>query len=297
MNTRSSTRPGWVWASLALQFVLVSLGAWTSAAVLGSWSKYAAPGTQLQLVIRLFVPDALVAASLLGLWRTKRWGWWLAVLADSILCAQALWFLLDYGSFAVHHPRTIVFDVLDFAALTVLLYRPVRNHFLGRNGARRRVTTTPRPLQSGRVRPAVKPQRILLYFGGAVTATGIATAFSLALWMGQKNGGSRGFVLILYYGFMIGSLAAFLFALVLTLVGSKLGPARLWLWLLAGGVLAPGLSLALGLIGAAFFATRVVGVALRGPVYLLQVWWLTIPSGAFAGLICYTMYPWAFEPE
>jgi hypothetical protein len=63
-----------------------------------------------------------------------------------------------------------------------------------------------------------------------------------------------------------------------------------------GGVLAPGLSFALGLIGITFFVTGVVGVALRGPAYLLQVWWLTIPPGVFTGLICYAMYPWAFEP-
>jgi hypothetical protein len=142
---------------------------------------------------------------LLGLWRAEPWGWWLAVLADGVLCAQDLWFLLDYGSYAARHPRMLVFDALDFAALTVLLYRPVKNHFLRRNGVQRQVTTTPRRVQTSRVRPALKPQRILIYFAAAIIATCVATAFSLALWMGQKNGGSRGFVLFLYYGFLIGA--------------------------------------------------------------------------------------------
>jgi hypothetical protein len=297
MNTRSSARPSWVWASLALQLVLVLLSAEGFIDALGAWSKYPAQDTRLQLVIFDFIPDTMAAVSLLGLWRAEPWGWWFAVLADGVFCAPALWFLLNYGGFVFRYPRVLVFDVLDVAALTILLYRPVKNHFLGRNGVRRRATTTPGSVQPRRVRRTVKPQRILAYFAGAVTATCVATAFLLAVCMGQKNGGSRGFILFLYYGFIIGSLAAFLFAVALTLLVRKLGSGRLWLWLVAGGVLAPGLSLALGLIGIAFFATGIVGVALRGPVYLLQAWWLTILPGVFTGLICYTMYPWTFEPE
>lgn len=219
----------------------------------------------------------------------------LAVLADSVLCSQDLWFLLNYGSFALQHLRWLEYDVLDFAALTVLLYEPVRRQFLGRPKAQGRAAMPLGRTQTARVDRALKPLHILTYFAAAVISTCVATAFCLALWMGQKNGGSRGFVLFLYFGFVIGSVAAFLFALVLTLVVRKFGSARLWLWLLTGAALAPALTGALGLIGIMFFATGVVGVALRGPAYLLQVWWLTIPPGAFTGLICYATYPWAFE--
>src|ERR1022692_4739964 len=75
MNTRSSARPGWVWASLALQFVVAAVSAWAIVALLGSWTKYTAPGVHFDLAIRVFVPAVLVAASLLGLWRSERWGW------------------------------------------------------------------------------------------------------------------------------------------------------------------------------------------------------------------------------
>jgi hypothetical protein len=150
-----------------------------------------------------------------------------------------LWFLLDYATRAVRNARWLAFNIWEFAALAVLLYRPVRDHFLQRNRVPRKATTPLVRAESG-VDQAGKLLRILVYFAVAVVTACVVTAFSLALFMGQKNGGSRGFALFLYFGLMTGCVASFLFILILTLVARKLGPARLWLWLLLGGLLAPG---------------------------------------------------------
>jgi hypothetical protein len=107
------------------------------------------------------------------------------------------------------------------------------DHFLERNRVPRKATTPLVRAESG-VDQAGKLLRILVYFAVAIVAACVATAFSLAAFMGQKNGGSRGFALFLYLGLMTGWATSFLLILILTLVARKLGPARLWLWLLLG---------------------------------------------------------------
>jgi hypothetical protein len=269
------------------------------------WSKYTSPLLNPQLIIRLCARPVLVAISLIGLWRTTRWGWGLALLVDGAMCAQSLWFLLNYESIALN-PRWVTFwlapNVSEFAALAVLLCRPVRNHFLGRNRAQHRTTMPSGRVQTGGVSKPVKPLRVLAYLAGAVMATCVATAFALALLMGQKGGGGVIFVLTLVSGLTEGGGASFLFAVLLTLVGRRLGPRRLWLWLLLGAVLAPGLIFALGLVGNRLFSTgsqsfvfQISQFLFGGPEQLLQVWWLTAPVGVFTAWICHAMYPWAFE--
>jgi hypothetical protein len=198
MNKRSNSRPSWVWAALALQLVLLSLTAYGCVQVLALWSRYAPSGMGAQLAVRVFFPAAMVAVSLIGLWRTRRWGWILALVADGALCTQTLWFLLDYATRAVRNARWLAFNIWEFAALAILLYRPVRDHFLQRNRVPRKATTPLVHAESG-VHQAGKLLRILVYFSVAVVAVCVVTAFSLALFMGQKNGGSRGFGLFLLW--------------------------------------------------------------------------------------------------
>ena len=236
----------------------------------------------------------MVAVSLIGLWRTRRWGWILALVADGALCAQTLWFLLDYSTRAVRNARWLAFNIWEFAALAVLLYRPVRDHFLQRNRVPRKATTPLVRAESG-VDQAGKLLRILVYFAVAVVAACVVTVFSLAIFMGQKNGGSRGFALFLYVSLMTGGVASFLFILILTLVARKLGPARLWLWLLLGGLLAPGLIFVLASIGKMYGGAGPFNFVFWGPETLLQVWWLTLPAGVFTAWICYAIYPWGFS--
>lgn len=182
---------------------------------------------------------------------------------------------------------------LRVAALAVLLYRPVRGHFLGQNGGPRKATL---PLaRVSRASQAGKPLRILLYFTVAVVASCVATAFSLAVFVGQKNGGSRGFVLFLYFGLTTGCAASFLFALILTLLVRKFDPSRLWLWVLLGGSLAPCLIFALALIGRWFFVAGPFTLIFWAPETLFQVWWLTPPTGIFTAWVCYTMHPRVFS--
>jgi len=153
---RLNSRPSWVWAALALQFVLLSLTAYGCVQVLALWSRYAASGMGAQLAVRVFFPAAMVAVSLIGLWRTRRWGWILAFVADGALCAQTLWFLLDYAR-AIRNARWLAFNIWEFAALAVLIYRPVRDHFLQRNRVPRKATTPLVPPTTILVR--VVPQR------------------------------------------------------------------------------------------------------------------------------------------
>lgn len=256
-------------------------------------AAYTASGKAAELVIRVFVPAVMAAASLIGVWRTKRWGWILALITDAALCLQGLWFLLDYARFAIRNTAWLAYDLCEFAALAVLLYRPVRGHFLGQNGGLRKATM---PLaRVSRASQAGKPLRILLYFTVAVVASCVATAFSLAIFMGQKNGGSRGFVLFLYFGLTTGCAASFLFALILTLLVRKFDPSRLWLWVLLGGSLAPCLIFALALIGRWFFVAGPFNLIFWAPETLFQVWWLTPPTGIFTAWVCYTMHPWVFS--
>jgi hypothetical protein len=283
-----------VWAALALQLVLLALTAYECVQVLSLWSRYAASGMGAQLAVRVLFPAAMLAVSLIGLWRTRRWGWVLALVADGALCAQTLWFLLDYATRAVRNARWLAFNIWEFAALAVLLYSPVRDHFLQRNRVPR-MATTPLVRPESTVGQAGKLLRILVYFTVAVVAACVVTAFSLALFMGQKNGGTRGFALFLYLGLMTGSVTSFLFILILTFVARKLGPARLWLWLLLGGLLAPSLIFVLASIGKMYGAAGPLNLVFWGPETLLQVWWLTLPAGVFTAWICYAIYPWGFS--
>jgi hypothetical protein len=163
------------------------------------------------------------------------------------------------------------------------------------SGSQFQVATTPLVRAESGVDQAGKLLRILVYFAVAVVAACVFTPYSLALFMGQKNAGSRGFALFLYFGLMTGWVASFLFILILTLVARKLGPARLWLWLLLGGLLAPGLIFALASIGKTYRGAGPFNIIFWGPETLIQVWWLTLPAGVFTAWICYAIYPWGFS--
>lgn len=282
MDMRSSMRPPWVWTALALQFVLVLLSVYGCIQALLFLSRYATSGMGAQLLFREFIPGGAAAVSLIGLWRNRRWGWGLALIVDGAMCAQFLWFLLNYSTAVTRHPAISAFNIWQFAALAVLLYRPVWEHFLGQHT--RNQTLLAR---------AGKPLRWVVYFSTAVLSTCIVTAFFFTVFMGQKNagnGGIRGFAVFLYFGLMTGCVASFLFALILTFLARKLGPTRLWPWLLLGAALAPALILVLGIIGNR--GPGPLNVAFWGAQALVQVWWLTPLAGIFTGWICYVMYPW-----
>lgn len=234
----------------------------------------------------------MTTVSLIGLWHRKRWGWGLALIVDGTMCAQFLWVLLNYPSVATRGVF-LSLNIWEFAALAVLLYRPVREHFLEQHA---RTHTVPRvPIQSLQGQGG-NPLRWVAYFCVAVASTCVVTAFSFTVFMGQKNpsnGGSRGFVVFLYVGLLTGCVASFLFALTLTLLARKLGPMRLWPWLLFGGTLAPGLIWILAFIGT--LGGPLYGL-LYGPLVLVQVWWLTPATGVITGWICYVMYPWCLSP-
>jgi len=290
-------------ATLALQAVLFSLAAYECVQVLALSSQYAALGMNVQLGIRVFLPAVLMATSLIGLWNNRRWGWILALVADGALCVQDLWSLLDYP--IVASPRTgawIFFNVWDFIAFALLLFQPVRSHFLRRETTVSTATLSPRRVQD-RLELTVGPVRVLIYFTVAVVATCVVTAFSVTVFIGQKSGGGRGFLVLLLFAFLNGSAASLIFAVILTLTARKLGPSRLSLWLMLGGSLAPAITIALGMLGWIFMLASMHGTNSVSPFFgyiafapavLIQVGWLLPPIGVFTAWVCYSMYPWAF---
>jgi hypothetical protein len=295
MDMTSRTRPPWVWAALSLQLVLSSLSVYACIQAFLFLSRHTASRMVPPPLFRDFIA-ATTTVSLIGLWRTKRWGWGLALIAAGTMCVQFLWFLLDYPTVVIRFPSFLAFNIWQFAALAVLLYRPVREHFVEQ---RARSYTLPLVPTENLQHQTGKPLHWVVYFCVAVVSTCVLTAFSLALFMGQKhpgNGGSRGFALYLVLGLVNGSVASFLFALFLTLLARKLGPTRPWPWLLLGGTLAPVLILIFAFIGN--YLGQPFYSVFWGPVVLLQIWWLTPPTGVITGWICYLMYPWClFTPR
>lgn len=286
MPTPTNTRPSWVWTALALQSLVLVLSVSGCVQVLAYWSRYAASGLGGQLIVREFIPAITIAVSLVGLWQTRRWGWIVAVITDSVLCARTLWFLLDYAAFAVRNAHFLGFNLWVFAALAVLLYQPVRGHFMGPGLA---------PLRGLTPLARTQPLRLLVYFAVAAVATCVAAAFSIGLLMSRRHEGSQAFGLLLYFGFTTGFVASLIFALTLTAAARRFGPSKLWMWLLLGGSLAPILIAAMAFMGGH------VGTGLNfvfwGPETLVQAWWLTPPIGIFTAWICYAIYPWGFSPS
>jgi len=303
MDRRVSARPEWVWAALALQCVVFLISVWSAGQMLVSWPRYAAYGARMiPYIMRSIVEAILMGVSLLGLWRSKHWGWLLALLVDAAICVLYLYYTLLYPRLNLN-PRYLAFNIWEFAATAVLLHQPVRAYFHGG----RDLPLSAAPLGRMPVAEISAIQRSfrgLVYFVVAVATTCIVTAFSLAVMMGDKAGGGRGFLILLIFGFGIGGGASFLFVVLLTLAARKTGPARLAVWLIAGMLLAPGLVLGMGQLAKTFLMgsgplgtgplNMLLNIFFTGPAYLFQVWWLVIPTGIVTSFLCYQLYPWVF---
>ena len=291
---RERVRPEWVWAALVLQGVVFLIGVWSASQMIFLWPKSPAYAG------RSIVEATLLAISLIGLWQSKRWGWLLAVLVDASICLLCLLPMIQFPRLILN-VRLWAFNIWEFAAFVFLMHAPVREFFRG-DSKLPVSAAAPRPIPQPEIDARGRSFRVLVYFVATIVATCLVTTLTLALWLGEKAGGDRGFLFLLLIGFEIGSFASFLFGLVLTLLARKFGPARLGVWLTAGVLLAPGLVLGLGLL--AMLAAKLplatgplnalLGVLLTGPMYLFQVWWLSIPAGIATSFFCYQMYPWAF---
>ncbi len=305
MDRRASARPEWVWAALALQCVVFLFGVWSAAKMLLSWPKYAAYGAQMiPHIVRSIAEAILLGISLLGLWRSKHWGWLLGLLVDAAICILYLYYAMGYPRLILN-PRYLAFNIWEFAAVAVLLHLPVRAYFQGK----RDLPVSPAPPRHlPKMNALQRSFRGLVYFVVAVAATCAVTAFSLAVMMGDKAGGGRRFLFLLIIGFEIGSAASFLFVVLLTVAARGFGPAQFGVWLIAGVLLAPGLILGMGLLAKTFLVgsgplgtgplSLLINILFTGPMYLFQVWWLAIPAGIVTSFLCYQMYPWVFErPE
>ena len=317
MNGKGDTRRGWVRAAVILQGVVFLVCVWSCLDLLFLWPKYAPRAEQalLQALMRATVEALASGIAFAGLWGSKRWGWILAFLTDATMCLFTLSSLIHYSAPLLRNPRWLASSVWDFAAIAVLLHQPVRAHFLSQMpqhmiaqgmGYAGKARTYPGlgPSPKGaepRERYWVERSvRVLFYFVAAVAAACFVTTFSVMFQLGEKAGAGRGFVLLLLFGFALGSGPSFLFALLLTLAARVFGPSRLWAWLLVGALLAPSLILGMGALASKTPASQkgILGFFFTGPLWLFQGWWLTIPAGLIAAFLCFQMFPWAFgEPH
>jgi len=277
-----------VWIALCVQIAVTAISGYGCLLSIELWSRYPTIGGHV--VARSVASAALLVVSVIGLWKSQSWGWVLALITDSIMCGQALLVALNNPVIAARSVRFLAFNLWEFTAVATLLYPPVRQHFF-----KRRLPGTKQPVIAvqARVHGPRKWIPILGYFVVAMVGTCAATAFSLALYMGQKSGGGGGFLFLLYLGVTTGGLASFLFVSLLTAASRLLGSTLLWVWLLVGGLLAPCLIGLLALTGR-HIGTATSAVMFWGPTTLMQVWWLPPLVGAVTGWLCFTIYPWAF---
>ncbi len=303
MDRRGSVRPEWVWAALVPQGVLFLGSLWSSGHLIVLWPKYAAHGVQfIPHVVQSIVETILLGVSLVGLWQSKRWGWLLGVLVDAVICVLFLYSAIGFPRLILN-PLVWAFNIWEFTAFAILLHVPVRDYFR-REGALPGSAAPPGRMPVAEINALQRSSRGLVYFVAAVAATCIVTTFSMAVMLGEKVGGGRGFLFLLIIGFEIGSAPSFLFVVLLTVAARALGTGRLGVWLIAGGLLAPGLILGMGLLVKTFLSgsgplgtgplQMLLDIFLTGPAYLFQVWWLAIPAGIVTSFLCYQMYPWAF---
>lgn len=274
---RPSTRTTWVWTALSVQAVLVALSLYNCVQLLRFVVSFAAWNTTAQVLFPAIIPGAMLTIALFGLWRTRRWAWGLAVAGDGILCLQGVWFLLNYSRVVLQKPGLFALTILQFAALSIVLCRPVRDYFLG-------------PSRRDQADAAARNVLdVVIYFAAAISTTCAVTACSVAIVRGPKSSGIEVLV-FLVVAFMSGSAASFLFAVILTLVVRKFDPSQIWPWLLLGGSLAPVLLFALAFLGN--LGPDLLNVVFGGPQYLLRVWWLSPIAGTATGWVCYKLYPW-----
>ena len=304
MDRGGSARPQWVWAALVLQSVVSLLSVWSAGQMLISWPRYAAYGTQMiPQLVRSILEAILMGISLVGLWRSKHWGWLLGLLVDAGICLLYLYYALGYPRLLLN-PRYLALNIWEFAAFAVLLHLPVREYFR-RESHLPGSAALPGRMPISEISALQRSFRALVYFVVAVAAACIVTTFSLAMTLGEKAGGTRGFLFLLIIAFEIGGAASFLFVVLLTVAARGFGRARLGVWLIAGGLLAPGLILVFGLVAKGLlmgngpqvegpFITLLLNILFTGPLYLFQVWWLVIPAGIITSFFCFVMYPWAF---
>jgi hypothetical protein len=307
MDRRGSARTQWVWAALGLQCIVFLVSVWSAGQMLVSWPRHAPYSAQwIPHIVRSIVEALLLGISLLGLWQSKQWGWLLGVLVDAASCILYLYYGVRYPRLLVN-PRYLALNIWEFAAIAVLLHQPVRAYFQGKSDLPGS-TASPVRAPVAEMSALQRSFRGLVYFVVAVATACTVTAFLLAVSLGDKAGGFRGFLFLLIIGFEIGSAASFLFVVLLTVAARGFGPGRLGVWLIAGGLLAPGLILGMGLLVKTFLMrsgpvgtgplNMLLEIIFTGPAYLFQAWWLAIPAGIVTSFVCYQMYPWAFgRPE
>jgi hypothetical protein len=138
MNHRPTRRPPLVIVVVLLHLVLlfesiVSNVYWDFARIV-SWVSHPIENLQLSLSLNLWADVITVASAVcvIGLWISKSWAWWLAVVMDSYFTAWGLiglyaFFLLPLSESG---RAFAAMGILDAAALFLLLLPQVRRHYV-----------------------------------------------------------------------------------------------------------------------------------------------------------------------
>lgn len=297
MKARLSGRPLLVWILLGLYLFLTLTGAYGCFQILMLYLR-PRPHVAVEGGFVAFATLAVSIASWIGLWRSKRWAWILAVLLAAYGFLEEQRFLLSCPAIAVHNVRFVTFGVLEIIQFGLLLSRPVREFFLSDGGVRRAQALTT-------VSAGGRSMRVAAYFLVATAAPILISAYTMALLGGRKLGGTSGFLLFLLFGFTTGTVASLIFAIALTYAVRALNLARAWQWILVGGALAP-LLMVLALLGTAFAQrgsvdlfqlpnyTGLAQYIFWGPAMLNSMRFVAPIAGVFTAWICSAIYPWSF---
>lgn len=302
MEISSKRRTPLVWTALALQALLFTLALWTIFQLLTLAHHASYSTTIANYLLRSLVEAILLGVSFVGLWRSKRWGWVLAVLVDGFMCVMDLSVFITTPFLLTQYRRIFAYQIWDYATLVVLLNHSVRCHF-GNQSALRRVSAAQVREPARETVLSNRRLRIVIFFVAAATVTCAVTAFSVALLLSRKQPvGGRVFLFLFLIAIGIGGLSALLFTAIMTFVVRKLNPALLSLWILIGGLLAPGMIFGLAILMGLFshpgtHVSPILSLLMPlcgGASYLVQVWWLGFPIGMITAFTCYQMYPWSF---
>jgi uncharacterized membrane protein (DUF2068 family) len=90
----------------------------------------------LRIAAGLGAPLALIClASVYGLWRDKRWGWWLGFLLNLIMAVTLVYGVMDDG-WSGSDAEDIAMPVVLVVLLVLFVVPAVRRHYWGRSDAR-----------------------------------------------------------------------------------------------------------------------------------------------------------------
>lgn len=128
----ANKRSRWVAATVALQLLwalaLITLSAYLLVLASG---RPRASGLKVSAAIIAF-PGVIAAEGGVGLWRLKRWGWWLSLLCDLGIVAALVYGIIDDATYGLLDWSMIGTALVATILPAMLLFPAVRRFYLRR---------------------------------------------------------------------------------------------------------------------------------------------------------------------